>query len=133
VATLWRFESSLGHQDIKKVGGTPAFFHLCAQEAKRLRALREDSKGRACKRGRGRARVTESSLGHQDIKKVGGTPAFFHLYAQEAKRLRALREDSKGRACKRSRGRACVTESSSGHQDFKKVGGAPAIFLFVCP
>ncbi|MDN7478248.1 hypothetical protein QZM71_25605, partial [Burkholderia multivorans] len=36
-------------------------FSFSAQEAKRLRALREDSKGCACKRSRGRARVTESS------------------------------------------------------------------------
>ncbi len=49
-------------------------------------------------------------------------PAFFHFQAQEAKRLRALREVSKGSACKRCRGRACVTESSPGHQVLKKVG-----------
>ncbi|WP_425022117.1 hypothetical protein [Paraburkholderia rhizosphaerae] len=59
----------------KKVGNA-GLFHFQAQEAKRLRALREDSKGRACKRGRGRARVTESSPGHHGLKR-SAMPAFF--------------------------------------------------------
>ncbi|MEK6425052.1 MAG: hypothetical protein V4801_36200, partial [Burkholderia gladioli] len=42
----------------------------------------------------------------------------FSFQAQEGKRLRALREASKGLACKPGRGRAGVTESSPGHHKF---------------
>jgi len=41
-----------------------------------------------------------------------------------------LREDSKGCACKRSRGRACVTESSPGHHLFLKRSAYAGLFSF---
>ena len=52
------------------------------------------------------------------VLKRSASAGLFHFYAQEAKRLRALREDSKGCACKRSRGRARVTEPPPGHHLF---------------
>src|ERR1700752_2060429 len=54
-----------------------------AQEAKCLRTLRGDSKGCACKRSRGRARVTESSPGHQDSK--GQRKLAFFIYGPGSK------------------------------------------------
>ncbi|WP_232443454.1 hypothetical protein, partial [Burkholderia ubonensis] len=71
-------ESSPGHHLFSKRSASSRPFSFLAQEAKRLRALREDSKGCACKRSRGRARVTESSPGHHLIsEKVSASWPFF--------------------------------------------------------
>jgi hypothetical protein len=106
VATLWRFESSFGHQHHKRDRFGDPFFHFrFCPKSKAPARLAWGLEWFGLQAEPGSRNVTESSFGHQHHKGSLRRSLFHSRFSRKARRLRALREDSKGSACKPNRGR----------------------------